>query len=119
MSKEAKIERALSVRQPYAEQIMLEEKEWEFRSRPCNIRERVYIYASLNPAELDQKETKKEWERAGANEGELPTGVIIGSVEIVDCKPNGDEFNWKLANPKRCQHRKPSRHPQAGFFRPF
>ncbi len=119
MTKEAKIERALSVRQPYAEQIMLGEKVWEYRSKPCNIRERVYIYASLKPAKLDPKEIKKEWKRAGANEGELPTGVIVGSVEIVDCKPNGAGFKWKLANPKRCRHRKPSLHPQAVFFRPF
>ena len=38
--------RALSVRQPHAEAIMRRVKKIEYRSRPTNIREVVYIYAS-------------------------------------------------------------------------
>ena len=41
--------RALSIRQPYAEQILRGTKRFEYRSRPTTIRERVYIYASLKP----------------------------------------------------------------------
>ena len=41
------IERAISIRQPYAELILRGKKKNEFRSRPTNIRERVYIYAAL------------------------------------------------------------------------
>ena len=41
--------RALSIRHPYAEQILRGKKKAEYRSRPTNIRERVYIYASLTP----------------------------------------------------------------------
>jgi predicted transcriptional regulator len=40
--------RALSVRQPFAEQIMLGTKKIEYRSMKTNIRGRVYIYASLS-----------------------------------------------------------------------
>ena len=38
--------RALSVCQPFAEQILSGEKRIEYRSLPTNIRGRVYIYAS-------------------------------------------------------------------------
>ena len=40
--------RALSIRQPYAEQILRGTKEIEYRSVKTNIRERIYIYASLS-----------------------------------------------------------------------
>ena len=40
--------RALSVRQPYAELILRGEKKIEYRSKPTNIRERVYLYAFLD-----------------------------------------------------------------------
>ncbi len=39
--------KALSIRQPHAEAIMCDAKPIEFRSRPTNVRERVYIDASL------------------------------------------------------------------------
>ena len=41
--------RALSIRQPYAEQIMRGVKTIEYRSILTHIRGRVYIYASLTP----------------------------------------------------------------------
>ena len=41
--------RAISIRQPYVELIFRGEKKAEYRSIPTNIRERVYIYASLRP----------------------------------------------------------------------
>jgi hypothetical protein len=40
---EKSVVRALSVRQPYAEMIMRGEKTVEYRSKPTNIRERVYV----------------------------------------------------------------------------
>jgi hypothetical protein len=44
--------RALSIRQPHAENILRGRKRIEYRSRPTKIiGERVYIYASLRPAE--------------------------------------------------------------------
>jgi hypothetical protein len=66
--------RALSIRQPFAEQIMSGKKKYEYRSIPTNIRERVYVYASLKPA------PRKDWEEAGYEPGQLPTGVIVGTV---------------------------------------
>ena len=63
--------RALSVRQPYVEQIMRGEKVFEFRSGPTKIRERVYIYASLTPGDIE------DWEEMNLRPGDLPTGVSL------------------------------------------
>src|SRR4029453_4731460 len=76
-----KIERAISIRQPWVEQILRGEKKAEYRSRPTKIRERVYIYASLTPAD-----SPPAWKKLGKQPGELPTGAIVGSVEITDCR---------------------------------
>ncbi len=71
--------RALSIRQPYAEQILRGKKKVEYRSRPTNIRERVYIHASMNPGVV------QAWEEMKMKPGDLPTGVLVGAVEIKDC----------------------------------
>lgn len=46
----SKITRAISIRQPFVELILRGLKKREYRSKPTNIRERVYLYASLKPA---------------------------------------------------------------------
>jgi hypothetical protein len=51
--------RALSIHQPYAEQILRGKKKVEYRSRPTNIRERIYIYASLTPGYVEDWEGMK------------------------------------------------------------
>ena len=66
--------RALSIRQPYAEQILRGTKVFEYRSRPTTIRERVYIYASCKPG------PDREFERMRIKPGDLPTGVLVGTV---------------------------------------
>jgi hypothetical protein len=109
------IERALSVRQPYADQILRGRKRIEYRGRVTNLRERVYIYASLTPAERD------EWDDYGREPGDLPTGVIIGSVEIGGCRwdPDLEWYEWLLSKPKRVRpYRHPKNQPQPGIWRP-
>jgi hypothetical protein len=106
--------RALSIRQPHAENILAGRKTEELRSRPTSIRERVYIYASLRPAE------PKYWRETGLEPGDLTTGLIVGSVEIVGCRKRGKGYAWQLANPKRL--RRPlarERQPTPSFFYPF
>jgi hypothetical protein len=71
--------RALTVRQPYAELIMHKEKNIEYRSKPTIMRERVYVYVAKRPGKVE------DFERAGAWPGELPTGMLVGTVEITDC----------------------------------
>ena len=101
--------RALSVRQPYADQIMRGTKQIEYRSRPTKIRGRIYIYASLTPA--------------FSNGEDLPLGVIIGSVELFDCTKGPRGYEWHLRNPKRLatptQTNKREREAQPVWFYPF
>lgn len=109
-----KIERALSIRQPYAEMILRGTKKIEYRSVRTHVRERVYIYASKTPGDpgLMAKMVRKC--------GELPVGVIVGSVEIVDCTGEEGDYEWHLARPKRlAKTLEPKNHPQPLWFRPF
>lgn len=108
-AREGAPELALSVRQPYADQIMRGVKKVEYRSRATNVRGRVHIYASMRPA------------RDEPDDG-LPRGVLVGTVEIVDCSllDDGSGFGWHLAKPRRAAKLvRPAKHPQPVFFRPF
>jgi hypothetical protein len=78
---------ALSVRQPYADQIMRGTKRIEHRSRPTKVRGRVYIYASLTPASPKGQD--------------LPRGVIVGTVEIHNCTGSPGDYLWHLRNPRK------------------
>ncbi len=99
--------RALSIRQPNAEQILRGKKKIEYRNRLTNIRERVYIYASLKP------ETVDAWEEINLQPGDLPTGVLVGTVEIQGCTGTPGDYEWHLAKPKRLKRKlKPKKHPQ-------
>ncbi len=109
------ITRAISIRQPFVEQILRGIKKKEFRSRPTKIRERVYLYAALTP-----RREPALWRSVGCEPGDLPAGVIVGSVEIADCKqlPTG-EYAYILKNPKRIRKPlSPINQPQPGFWPP-
>lgn len=97
--------RAISIRQPFVEQILRGVKRFEFRSRPTKIFERVYLYASLKAEEGGR---------------ELPRGKIVGTVEIVRCRPRpGGGYAYELRGPKRLtRSRKPANQPQPCFWRP-
>lgn len=105
--------RALSIRQPYVEQILRGIKKVEYRSVPTNIRGRVYLYASLTPS-------LEAFEEMGAKPGDFPTGLLVGTVEIVDCTGGGKDYQWHLAHPERlAQPIAPQTHPQPVWFKPF
>lgn len=138
--------RALSIRQPYAELILRGTKTIEFRSRPTSIiGERFYIYASKSTDDIRKMKDELRAARSiwsndlavpGPKSGEppawmmelarelildkLPRGVIVGSA-IIDKVTRGDAFyQWHLAGVERAtQLRKPTRHPQPAWFRPF
>ncbi|NYF89707.1 ASCH domain-containing protein [Tunturiibacter empetritectus] len=116
----AAIIRAISVKQPFAEQILRGSKRYEYRTVPTNIRERVYIYASLKP-----RREEEFWRKMDKSAEQLPKGKIVGSVQIVGCieiagcKSNRKEFAYKLANPKRLRtHLVPTNQPGPVFWRP-
>ena len=113
---QTELTKAISVRQPYAEQIMMGVKTQEYRAIPTNIRGRIYIYAS-NTLEKNDEEIKK----TGKNADELIRGVLIGTVEITDClKLNERDFAWQLQNPFRLEQPiKPTNKPQPVWFNPF
>lgn len=107
--------RAISIKQPFVEQILLGKKKFEYRSRPTKVRGRVYLYASLKPRlDVSWKNTKK-------TPDDVPLGVIVGSVEIVGCVKYGkNDYGYKLKKPKRYKKfLKPKRQPQPLFFYPF
>jgi len=106
--------RALSIRQPYAELILRGEKKIEYRSMRTLIRERVYIYASLTPG------WHEDWEQLKMQPGDLPTGVLVGTVEITDCTGEPGDYEWHLGKPERLErYLKPKKHPQPSWFYPF
>lgn len=108
--------RAISIQQPFIEEILLGKKKYEYRSRPTQIRGRVYLYASKKPG------PPARWEKAGFEPGDLPAGVIVGSVEIVDCVffEKLQCYGYKLQKPKRYKKAvPPETHPQPCFFFPF
>lgn len=108
--------RALSVRQPYAEQILRGTKKIEYRSKKTNIRGRVYIYASKRITSREKDAFKK----MKVEPGSFPVGVLVGTVEIVDCKEKSSEYHWILAKPKRLKKMiKPKSLPQPVWFKPF
>ena len=125
--------RALSIRQPWAELILLGYKTIEVRSRRTNLRERVFIYAGLN--RIEPQEEVRISARFGIDVDDLPRGVLVGTVAIVGCLPlkeddsqaacfdiaDTDGFHaWLLARPQRAEDLvKPKNQPQPMFFNPF
>ena len=108
--------RAISIRQPLVEQILRGQKKFEYRSMNTKIRERVYLYASAKPFEDPDM-----WRKMKAQPGDLPTGVIVGSVEITDCQwdDENDCYAYTLANPQRLSsHLQATNQPQPVFWRP-
>ena len=125
--------RALSVRQPWAELILLGHKTIEVRSRRTNLRERVFIYAALN--RIEQAEEVRIAAQFGIDVDGLPRGVLVGTVAIVGCMPLKQDdsqaacfeiaeidgfYGWLLARPQRTEELvKPKNQPQPMFFNPF
>jgi hypothetical protein len=125
--------RALSIRQPWAELILLGHKTIEVRSRRTNLRERVFIYAGLN--RIEPREEARISARFGVDVDDLPRGVLVGTVAIVGCLPLKEDdgeaacfdiadtdgfYAWLLARPQRAEVLvKPKNQPQPMFFNPF
>ncbi len=106
--------RALSIRQPFAELIMLGKKPIEYRSWLTHIRGPVYIYACKT------RGRREDYEKNDLNTEALPHGVLLGTVELVDCLENYGEFEWRMTKPQRLVNPlQVKAMPQPGFFWPF
>lgn len=105
---------ALGIRQPWIELILRGEKTVEVRSQNANVRGTIYLYSAKKFAE--QPFAKTASEKFQLDHEQLPLGVIVGSVEIVDsmpCKASDSDascvpanhlknkYAWRLANPQR------------------
>jgi hypothetical protein len=125
--------RAISIRQPWAELILRRRKTIEVRSRPTRIRERVYIYAGQGRSEPEDETQVALKYRIDLDR--LPRGVLVGTVEIVGCRPlvrkdssaagfkvtgTSGLYAWLLSKPMRAGRlQKPKNHPQPMWFNPF
>ena len=104
--------RAISIRQPHAEAILLGAKDEEYRSRPNRVSGPVYIYAANT---LD-KGCGEDYGIDAATEARLPRGVIVG---VVDIEPS-DDGDWPLSNPRRlAQPFEPTMRAQPVWFYPW
>jgi hypothetical protein len=107
----------LSVRQPWAELIVRGEKTVEYRSQQTKIRVRVYVYASATKPDLTDREIRQE---VGQSWNDLAKGVLVGTVEIIDCIGNDGQYEWILANPEQLDEPlKPTAQPNPVWFYPF
>lgn len=106
---------AISIQQPFVEQILKGVKRREYRSRPTRITGRVYLYASLKV-----RQDLAEWRKAGLGISEAPTGLIVGTVEIVGCvRDRQGGYAYLLSNPRRLRRPRRARNqPQPCFWRP-
>ena len=91
--------RALSVRQPWAHATLHLGKHVENRPWRTHYRGRILIQAALK---IEREEALK----LKLNPDDLPTGSIVGAVEIVDCVRNSknkwairSQWHWILRNP--------------------
>lgn len=126
--------KALSIRQPWAELILRGEKTVEARPMRTTKRgERVHIYAGKN--RIEPEEEARIAAEFGIDVDSLPRGVLVGTVEIIDCVPlepghsrmagfavteSTGGFAWLLKDPQRAETMQvPTGHPQPAFFTPF
>lgn len=124
---------ALGVRQPWAELILRGTKTIEVRSQSTNVRGTIYLYASKKySAHAAASAAVGEY---NLDMAELPLGMLVGTVEIVDavpCEP-GDaqaacvsrndvhgQVGWHLRNPVRFREPLEVRYlPYGVWFYPF
>lgn len=113
--------KALSLTQPWAELVVLGEKQWETRSWRTSHRGRIAIHAAKKVPvwALELAQSNRYFVDAIQNYPpiKLPRGVIVGTVEVIDMKPTEDirvhlttkehtfgdyhseRWAWQLANP--------------------
>lgn len=103
------VEKCFTVRQPWAYLIMAGTKKVEYRGVKTKYRGRVAVHAS---ATMDAHNRAKI-RRHKLDPDKLPQGVLVGTVEIYDCKRSKSTrsgakttWRWLLRNPKRFKKQK-------------
>jgi hypothetical protein len=128
----------LSVRQPFASQIIAGEKRVENRTRRIEYRGRVGIHAGLRAHAL-----ALPGEVQAVRDGRLPTGCVLGTAQLVDVhratpdcdawcgvhggyqpggvaypKPDANVWHWVLENPRAFVTPIPRVRGMLGLFEP-
>lgn len=78
--------KALTIRQPWASEVIAGTKDIEYRSRRTHYRGPILIHAAKVRC---------------PDAPELPLGVILGRAELVDCVGSEGEWEWLLRNVHR------------------
>jgi hypothetical protein len=91
-------------------------KRIEYRTRATKVRGRILIYAAKGRYAQKQESSMLDEYKLDIDADDLPRGVIVGSVELIDA----DDGKWYLRNPERADRLlKPTGHPQPTFFHPW
>jgi len=122
---------ALTIQQPWAELILQGIKTIEVRSLKSRPR-LIYLYTSRKHSSSSAAQVAIE--EHGIEIDSLPTGHVVGTVEIVECRKSlpadsvaacvpeaalADRQAWVLANPKRCKPMPAKFIPYGMWFYPF
>jgi hypothetical protein len=124
---------ALSIQQPWAELILQGLKTIEVRTFPARRRGRIYLYAGKQFSSRPCARTALQ--AYNLKTDALPCGVIVGTVEILDCRESHPDdavhacveqdvlrhsFSWILGSPRRCPQLWAARClPYGPWFYPF
>lgn len=124
---------ALGIRQPWVELILRGTKTTEVRVVPTKVRGTIYLYASRTPGAGEIVE--RAISQHGIEMSSLPRGVLVGTVELVDCRlcraadaaaacvpvdVVQNRYGWVLENPQRLEAPlKPRFLPYGIWFYPF
>jgi len=85
----------MRINQSYAEQILCRREKIELAAK-TEIRGRGYLYAIGKPIKPLSKSQHEKMKPA-----RFDTGAIIGTVEIRDCVPSANGYEWHFSNPER------------------
>jgi hypothetical protein len=124
---------ALGIRQPWADLILCGLKTIEVRAVSTNVRGTILVYAARKPGV--GKIVDRAAERLELDVESLSRGVLIGTVELIDCRPCQatdsaaacvpaeflrNSYAWVLTNPRRLERPvKPRFLPYGIWFYPF
>lgn len=104
---------ALGIQQPWAELILRGIKTLEIRSRSTRQRGPIYLYASKRPSLLSAADIAAR--RHGIEVDSLPLGLLVGTINLIDCRPARSkdqlaagvpaqllhgQFVWELSDPQ-------------------
>lgn len=93
--------KCISLWQPWATLWISGSKEYETRSWPTNVRERIAVHAAKRKHSEDREYSLERpqgdfLDALGMDYDSLPRGCIVGTLDLIDCCPTGPILeSWK------------------------